>query len=183
MTAALPAGATRIVLALCTVALACAACTSTETRPSQVTWGDLVEGNRLDAYLKSREADLKSLESQSAGLSAQLSKNEASLAAVEAALAAAEKTASQSDAELAAIRRNLESAEEELAEVRGRATDVQARIAGLRAGLQHVNDKATAQEQIARSEVQLERLQSEVAALEKQIQGTLLVRARDVLDR
>lgn len=171
----------RVLSISCAALLGCAACTSTQTHPSEVTWGDLVEGDRLNAYLKSREADLQRLQAESAGLEAQLSKSSASLASVDRALAEAEKTASSSDAELVALRAEVSRAGEQLQSARTRAADLQAQIVGLRESLKTLNDKAAAQEQIARSEVQLERMQREVATLERAIDRTLLVRAKHAL--
>jgi chromosome segregation ATPase len=171
----------RVLFASCAAVLACAACTSTATHPSEVTWGDLIEGDRLEAYLKSREADLKRLEAESASLTTQLSKSQASLDSVERALAAAEKTAKGSDAELVALRADVSRANEQLASARGRAADLEIRIAGLRAELKTLNHKTAVQERIAKNEVQLERLQGEVAMLERAVERTLVVRARHAL--
>lgn len=175
------AHSSRTLMILGLAALSCAACVSTETDPARVTWGDLSEGKRLEAYLESRRADLTKLETEAQSLSAQLSRKEAALDSVDVALAAAEKDAHNSDAELSVIRQELTRANAQLTATRAKAAELQTRIATLRANLMQLQDKRAAQEQIALSEVQLKRLQGEVEMLERTIERTLLVRARHAL--
>ena len=171
----------RNVLGLAAVMIGCVACVSQETDPTRVTWGDLAEGKRLDSYLESRKADLAKLQTDAQGLSTTLSQRQAKLDAVEAALVDAERNASSSAAELAAIRQELTRSKEQLAAARARATDLQSQITNLRANLLQLQDKRSAQEQIALNEVKLQRLQGEVEVLERAIERTLLVRARHAL--
>lgn len=173
--------AARMFLGMAAIAGCIAGCVSQETDPTRVTWGDLAEGKRLDVYLQSRQADLTTLETQAQGLTTNLSQRQSSLDAVESALTAAEKDANKSDAELAAIRQELSRANEQTAALRSKAAALQEQISNLRANFMQLQDKRAAQERIAVSEVQLQRLQGEIDVLERGIERTVLARARHAL--
>jgi chromosome segregation ATPase len=165
-----------------TLILAAGGCTTQQTDPARVSWGDLIEGRRLDAYLESRRQELRALDQQSAALAARLDQRRGQLASLNRDLSQAQAKSAASRAELQKINGDVTTAQRELERLSADVERLRQESASLKLQATTAQERRAAAEQVARQEAELERLQVDITALEQAIERTLLTRARHALE-
>lgn len=108
--------------------LAVSGCTTNETNPAKVSWGDLLESRRLEAHLDSRREELRLLNRRTGDLALRLEQDRESLIEVERNLATAEAKRSFTLQESRRLAAEVEAAKSERAGLERETKALNARL-------------------------------------------------------
>lgn len=168
----------RSVAIVAVVMLSLTACTTNETAPSKVSWGDLAEGKRLDAHLESKRRELRALSQEAAGLSERLNRRRGDLASAARALSSETAKSAEAKREERRINADIQRAQQKLEALESRIKQIRRDTEELRSQKSKLEDRRAATRLIARREIEVKNLEKEVVNLERTIERILLVRAK-----
>lgn len=167
------------IVAIATIALlGLAACTTNETAPSKVSWGDLAEGKRLDAHLEGKRRELRALSQEAEGLSERLNRRRDDLAIAARTLSTESAKSAEAKRDERKINADIQSAQKKLEALEASIRLLRLDIEKLGLQKNKLENRREATRLIARRQIEVKKLEKEVVNLERAIERILLVRAK-----
>jgi len=160
-------------------AISSTGCTTNETDPTRVSTGDILFGKkRLDIHLKNRRKELAVLQQKQTHLQKRLNERRFELNKLNQDLINTQKNSARIDKELLDISTELKNRQKQLETLEQRKRRLDTDIALLKSNLE---SRQNSTQDLAKLELQAEKLERDIKVIEQAIDRTLKVRARHAL--
>ena len=158
------------------------ACTTTETNPATVSWGDLIYGERLDSHLQQRLKVLEDLKQKVASLENRLLNSEGELDKLNLKLIGLKNNSIQLNHLRNQLLSDIQNKKKELATMTTRMKELKQKEGDLRESFSRLHDQRTVNEQLASYKIEISQLEGDISNLERSIERTILLRAKHALE-
>lgn len=157
------------------------ACTTTETDPSAVSWGDMLFGKRLDNYLATQKKTFFKLQAEANNLEKRLFIQENRLKELEQDIIVFKAQSAELHAENSNLETDVLKQKQRLQVAFNRVKNLRSEEKTLTSELAQLNDKQLVINRMLAQKEQVDILNSEVEILERAIDRVLLIRAQHAL--